>query len=220
MESAKLQERELRAGEANEHTAATRLGWLAGQVRHGPSFLWRWEARFKGVRFLGRALFLGRPIISVASASRFVIGDGATIASAVRANPLGLSQPSVLRTMLSGAQLILGPRVGLSGTVLCAAASIEIGEGTICGAGTMILDNDFHVPSGEWDWELEKGKTARPVKLGRGVFVGARAIILKGVTIGDRAVIGAGAVVTKDVPAGSMAAGNPARVQPQRREKG
>jgi acetyltransferase-like isoleucine patch superfamily enzyme len=43
------------------------------------------------------------------------------------------------------------------------------------------------------------------------VFVGARAIILKGVTIGDRAVIGAGAVVSKDVPAGHIAAGNPAK---------
>ena len=53
---------------------------------------------------------------------------------------------------------------------------------------------------------------ARPVKFGRMVLVGARAIILKGVTIGDRAVIGAGAVVTRDVPADNMAAGNPASV--------
>ena len=76
----------------------------------------------------------------------------------------------------------------------------------------MVLDNDFHVPAGQWDWELENGKTARPVKIGRGVFVGARAIILKGVTLGDRAVVGAGAVVTRDVPAGLLAVGNPAKV--------
>ena len=56
------------------------------------------------------------------------------------------------------------------------------------------------------------GPLARPIKIGRGVFVGARAIILKGVTVGDRAVIGAAAVVTKDVPPHHIAVGNPARV--------
>jgi acetyltransferase-like isoleucine patch superfamily enzyme len=103
----------------------------------------------------------------------------------------------------------------MSSTVICAGKLIEIGEGTIMGAGAMIVDNDFHVPEGEWGWSdsyLVCGKTAKPVKIGRGVFVGARAIVLKGVTIGDRAVIGAGAVVTKDVPAGHMAVGNPARI--------
>jgi maltose O-acetyltransferase len=53
---------------------------------------------------------------------------------------------------------------------------------------------------------------AAPITIGNGCWIGAGAIILPGVTIGDRAVIGAGAVVTKDVPADSMAVGNPARV--------
>jgi acetyltransferase-like isoleucine patch superfamily enzyme len=75
----------------------------------------------------------------------------------------------------------------------------------------MIIDNDFHAYSDQgWRTEMQAG--ARPVKIGREVFVAARAIILKGVTIGDRAVIGAGAVVTKDVPADHVAAGNPASV--------
>ena len=52
----------------------------------------------------------------------------------------------------------------------------------------------------------------QPVVIGRGVFIGARAIILKGVTIGDRAIVGAGAVVARDVPARHIAVGNPARV--------
>jgi len=56
---------------------------------------------------------------------------------------------------------------------------------------------------------------ARPIKIGRNVFIGTRAIILKGVTIGDRAVIGAGAVVTKDVPADHLAVGNPCSVFPK-----
>jgi acetyltransferase-like isoleucine patch superfamily enzyme len=212
VDAVKQPERQLPALERDARTTATRLGWALGRVRHWPSLLWRWEARFKGVQFHGSCVFLGRPLLSVAARSRFEVGEGVILVSAVRANPLGLSQPCVLRTMRPGAQLIVGPRVGLSGSVVCAAASIEIGEGTIFGAGAMVLDNDFHVPAGQWDWELENGKTARPVKIGRGVFVGARAIILKGVTLGDRAVVGAGALVTKDVPAGLLAVGNPAKV--------
>jgi len=193
-------------------TAAIILGRIVAQLRLSQSFLWRLEARFKGVEFQGRVQFQGRPIISLAKGGRIVLGDGVSVASARRANPLGLSQPSVLRAMAPGAQLVLGPGVGLSGTVLCAGTAIEIGEKTILGAGAMVLDNDFHTASAAWGWDTDNVTNARPIKIGRGAFIGARAIILKGVTIGDRAVIGAGAVVTKDVPAQGVAVGNPARV--------
>ncbi len=182
-----------------------------GDLRRCGSFLWRMEARFKGVEFEGRVEFWGRPLISLVRGGRIVVGDGVVVASALRANPLGLAQPSVLRALNSGARVVLGRGVGLSGAVLCAGAAIEIGEQTILGAGAMLLDNDFHLPSGEWGWVTETGSNAAPIRIGRGVFVGTRAIILKGVTIGDRAVVGAGAVVTADVPAGHLAVGNPAR---------
>ena len=197
-----------------QQTFATALGVRLAQIRAWPSVLWRLEARIKGVEMTGPCQFVGRPLISVTPGSRMVFGAGVRIASALRSNPLACFQPSVLRTLAPGAQLILAPCAGLSGTVVCAAASVEIGERSIFGSGAMVLDNDFHSPIGEWDWKEAYAETARPVKIGRGVFVGARAIILKGVTIGDRAVIGAGAVVTKDVPAGHIAAGNPAQIRP------
>jgi acetyltransferase-like isoleucine patch superfamily enzyme len=191
------------------------LGSLRGRLRQSWSFLWRLEARFRGVEFGGRVVFYGRPIISLAPGSRLVLGDGVGVASATRCNPLACFQPSTLRTLAAGAELILERKVGMSGAVLCAGKSIRVGEGTILGSGAMIFDNDFHVPEGEWGWGTECVKTARPIVIGRGVFIGARAIVLKGVTIGDRAVVGAGSVVTKDVPAGHVAAGNPARVFPR-----
>lgn len=51
-----------------------------------------------------------------------------------------------------------------------------------------------------------------PVRIGNNVWLGAGAVILPGVTIGDNAVIGAGSVVTKDIPANTVAVGNPCRV--------
>src|SRR5258708_17070690 len=193
-------------------TPATLFGGLIGRLRQWPSVLWRLEARIKGVEFEGDSVFIGRPLISVARGGRIRLGGGVCLRSSVRGTPLGAFQPCVLRAMAPGAQLILWRNVGASGSVLCAGSSIEIGEGTILGSGAMVIDNDFHAPSSDWGWADEYRANARPIKIGRGVFIGARAIILKGVTIGDRAVIGAGAVVTKDVPAGQTAVGNPARV--------
>ena len=51
-----------------------------------------------------------------------------------------------------------------------------------------------------------------PVRIGNNVWIGAGAVILPGITIGDDSVIGAGSIVTKDIPAGVVAVGNPCRV--------
>jgi Hexapeptide repeat of succinyl-transferase len=59
---------------------------------------------------------------------------------------------------------------------------------------------------------------AAPIRVGSNVFIGGSAIVLMGVTIGDDCVIGAGSVVTKDIPSGSVVAGNPARIVRTSRE--
>lgn len=176
------------------------------------SSLWLLEARARGIKLGDRIVFNGRPYLHRFAGSKIVIGDQVCFNSSLRSNPIGCSRPVSLHTMRPGAEIILGKGVGLSSTAVCAALRVEIGEGTFVGADAYIFDNDFHSPIGEWNWGNTAPDNPKPVIIGRGVFIGARAIILKGVTIGDRAIVGAGAVVTKDVPAGCIATGNPARV--------
>ena len=189
---------------------------IAGQVRHSlrqlTSFLWFLELQMRGFQLSMPIRLFGHPICARYPGSHISLGSHVTLDSSARANPLGGSSRCVLRTMTSTARLTLGDRVGLSSSVIVAGNSIEIGEDTILGAGSMVLDNDFHAPGPGFSWLTEYSKNSKPVKIGRGCFIGARSIILKGVTLGDRVIIGAGSVVTKDVPAYSVAAGNPARV--------
>ena len=84
--------------------------------------------------------------------------------------------------------------------------NIEIGDGCFIGRDVIIRSYDAHEI-------LKEGyQVSAPIKIGNHVWIGQRAMILKGVTIGDGAVIAAGAVVTKDVPAHSIVAGVPAKV--------
>lgn len=85
---------------------------------------------------------------------------------------------------------------------------MTIGDYTLFGPGVQIL-TPLHPLNAMERREREYGA---PVEIGSDVWVGAAALILPGVHIGDRAVIGAGAVVTRDVPPGVFAAGNPCRV--------
>ena len=86
---------------------------------------------------------------------------------------------------------------------------ITIGENVVIAPEVIIRDSDQHQLINE---SGEKKPISAPIHIGNHVWIGTRAIILKGVTIGDNAVIAAGSVVTRDVPDHCLAAGTPARV--------
>ncbi len=100
------------------------------------------------------------------------------------------------------ASIIIGDNVLINEGIISAQNLIEIGDESII-AGAIIYDPDWH------GIDNCPTKTA-PVHIGKHVWIGSRAIILKGVAVGDNAVIGAGAVVTKDVEANTIVVGNPA----------
>ena len=121
----------------------------------------------------------------------------------------------------NNATISIGKRVFMNASLI-AAQSIEIGDDVLVSWGVTIVDHNSHAISfsersqdvvnwrlGKKDWTNVK---IAPIKISNKVWIGFDSIILKGVTIGEGAIVGAGSVVTKDVPAWTIVAGNPARV--------
>ena len=97
--------------------------------------------------------------------------------------------------------------------VILDVTAITIGDRTQIGPGVQILAADHPRDPKARASGLEYG---RPIRIGHNVWIGGGAIILPGVSIGNDALIGAGSVVTRDVPPGATAFGNPARLQNRR----
>lgn len=154
----------------------------------------------------------GLPIIQKHKRASIEIGENFIACSAPRKNSIGVFQKVMIKALGAGAHIVIGDNVGISGATI-SGSNITIGNNVLIGSGVLITDNDAH----PIDPELRKIEgseniASAPVNIGNDVFIGARAIILKGVTIGNGTVIGAGSVVVKDIPARCIAAGNPAKV--------
>ncbi len=129
---------------------------------------------------------------------------------------LGKAHPSVLIEgqfhCAYGFNLFLEEDVYINaGSTILDTAPVHIGKGTMLGPGVHIYCAEHHKNPPERALGLEK---AMPVTLGQNVWIGGRAIILAGVTVGDNAIVAAGSTVTRDVPEGCTVMGNPARLTP------
>lgn len=152
-------------------------------------------------------------ILRLSKSGRLLIGKNFKCNNKIRSNSIGLIQPCVFNITTKGSKIIIGNNVGISGSTLCAKQSITIGDNVLIGSGCLITDSDAHPIN--WDDRLydrnDKIKIS-PIVIKDNVFIGARSIILKGVTIGECSVIGAGSVITKDIPPYSLVGGNPAKI--------
>lgn len=149
------------------------------------------------------------------------IGNNCTIMSGAGLNPLSRNIKTCIYVGKK-ATLKQGNDVGISSSTLWVKESVSIGNSVAIGADCIIMDTDAH----NLDWKIrcseetnEYGESvdmvtaaSAPIVIEDNVLVGARCIILKGVTIGARSIIGSGSIVTKDIPSDCIAAGNPCKV--------
>lgn len=128
-----------------------------------------------------------------------------------------------LITETDESKIIIGNNVFIgANTIIDCVVSIQIEDDVLISYQCILADSDNHSidynirkkdlsdwREGKHDWKTTKSK---PILISKGAWIGARAIILKGTTVGEGSIVGAGAVVTKDVPAWTVVGGNPARV--------
>jgi UDP-2-acetamido-3-amino-2,3-dideoxy-glucuronate N-acetyltransferase len=105
----------------------------------------------------------------------------------------------------------IGARCKISShTFVCEGVTIE--DEVFVGHGVMFINDRYPRATTEGGLQTEADWTVVPTMIKRGASIGSGAVIMCGITIGERALIGAGAVVTRDVPAGALGAGVPPRV--------
>ncbi len=172
-------------------TEAVLRGWLRVHEHRGP------------------AARIGRRVELVGPRDRFVFGEGVALHGNAYLNANGAA---------GSIRIGAGSHVDQF-CVLYGQGGLAIGARCAIAAGVIVYTQTNQFDAAPLAPIVEQPVRYAPVGIGDDVWIGARAVILPGVTIGDHAVIAAGAVVREDVPAWTIVAGVPARVIGDRRER-
>ncbi|MCB0109633.1 MAG: hypothetical protein KDE53_27110 [Caldilineaceae bacterium] len=141
----------------------------------------------------------GKPVIR--NDGTLLVGERVRLVSTIATTEIAVGE---------GGRLEIGPGTYINyGCSIAASQYVRIGANCNLGTSVLLMDNDFHCL--EPERRQEKPPSA-PIVLEENVWLGARVIVLRGVTIGTGSVVGAGSVVTKDIPPRCVAVGMPARV--------
>ena len=179
----------------------------------------KWYFRYKGIRY-GKNMQVYNKVYVTGKRGKIVIGDDFTFISGDGINPISRNIRGCIHTNSTSSVIIIGNHVGISSACIWIKERIVIGNHVNIGGNCTIMDTDVH----QLDYLVRRGEKpanpnvpstivqSAPVTIEDDVWIGANCLILKGVTIGARSVIGAGSVVTKSIPADSIAAGNPCKV--------
>lgn len=154
---------------------------------------------------IGRSCrFAGIPYVHSAHKGGIKIGANCRFMSKTIGNFIGINHRCLLTANNNYSELTIGDNCGFSGTSIWCFERITIGNNVRVGANVIIMDGDAHQD------DPRSGNNA-PIEIHDNVWIGANVIILKGVTVGRNTLIGAGSVVVKDIPANTVAAGNPCK---------
>lgn len=158
----------------------------------------RWQLRH--VQHTGAEIELRGPII-IRNGGTIMMGNQVVLDAAWH-KPIyiHLARPEARLTIEDNAFINYGTEISL-------VQEIFIGARSLIGIDCLIYDTDWHNLDGS-----DGDSPAAPTRIGRGVWLGARVIVLKGVTIGDNTVVAANSVVTRDLPGNILAGGSPAKV--------
>lgn len=164
------------------------------------------------IRLWGQVRFRGFTVVYAFKGSSISWGSRIIVNSSPLSNLVGMHQRAILIAR-DGGVIRIGDGVEMSGCTIYALRNITIGEGTMIGANTILMDTDFHPLDAALRHSSDRSLIGcRPVSIGRDCFIGMNAILCKGTILGDRCVVGAGSVVCGTFPADSIIGGNPAKI--------
>lgn len=178
-------------------------------------FITRWVTRILNVLKLKvNSVEVGNNVtingaLQIINKGRIRVGAGVKINSSLRYNPISHNRCSLYTS--ENAVIEIGDDSGLSGCTLYAAQKIFIGERVLVGSGVNIYDTDFHSLLLDERLNGDNNINTSPVYISDDCFIGANVTILKGVTIGPGSIVAACSVVTKNIGANELWAGNPAK---------
>ena len=159
----------------------------------------------KGVKLGGKIKFYGLPYFYRKEDSVITIGNNCQFRSKMTSNLIGIRNCCIISTLQRNAVIKIADNCGFSGTIISATKSILIGKNVRCGANTTIIDSDWHLDD-------KRSSPPKSIIIKDNVWLGYNVVVMKGVTIGENSVIGANSIITKDIPANVVAAGNPCKV--------
>lgn len=188
--------------------------WRRALLKRYYKFYNRFKFRFIGIELGRNSRIYNKVYIELCGITHVSIGHNFLCTSDNNFNPLSCNRKASFY-ITNGAKLTIKDGVGMSSPTIWCAKSITIGKNAHIGANCVIIDTDVHSIDFNhriFGSEISSDVVPQSVTIEDDVWIGLNCIILKGVTIGAHSVIGAGSVVTKSIPADSLAAGNPCKI--------
>jgi acetyltransferase-like isoleucine patch superfamily enzyme len=179
--------------------------WAAAKTRKNWRGFWRLKKagiqwQLKRVQKIGSEIELTGPVI-IHNSGMIEIGNQVIFGS-------NWYKPIYVQLARPEARLCIENNVYINyGTEISLVKQVFIGAYSLIGIDCLIYDTDWHSLDG-----LDQEVPVAPTRIGRGVWLGARVLVMKGVTIGDNTVVAANSAVINDLPSNVLAGGNPAKV--------